>query len=903
MRHHLETLSVLLTVILLAIFTPLPVTAQSEPPANPRLVKDINTAQTDSSDPNGFMPAGLLTYFFANQGEENSELWKTDGTAAGTELVKAGLIAGENSSALYQGHLYFPARTLETGVELWRTNGTPTDTELFADLRPGSSGSDPMHLTVFEEKLYFDADFARFYSSDGTSEGTIRDESKCIQSPMMEFKNSLYYSGCSIDSGGIDHYYLAWFGSGGSGETTDLMPGKPEVIYDGQLYFTAARADVGWELWTTDGTLGSIRLLKDINLTGDANVSNLVIYNNLLYFIAEDAEFGQRLWRTDGTSDGTLPFFDPPDNMQYWTIPGAIQPADPGQPGGVLLEFSTIAEKKELWVSDGTLQGTQFLANAGDSSTPSGILFDNTYYFPAYDTEHGVELWRSDGTPAGTSLLADVWPGQHGSLPEYFASCGTHLCFSADDGVHGKELWSTDGTSQGTVLIADLNPRPSNAYPTNFAQADSWVYFFANDSVAEPNLWRTDSTTEGTLALNLDPAVTFLTDPAVYDPRTALLGNTLFFPAKDPLHGSELWKTDGTLQGTNLIRDIWPGEMSSNPRQLMAAENRLFFFASSPEAKEELWVSDGSPEGTVQVKELVPNGSGNLLTNMAVLGSAVIFSFSRADTSACELWRSDGSSAGTWRISEDLCFYAGEKDRAVYNGKLYFPGNSKNIVDPSLWETDGTAAGTRQVPIDIGAYSPSVFKFLTPTTDGLYMIVQVYDGAYLYRIPSDGGSGAIAYRFYNINGVGTSVKELIAFNRQVAIIVNRYSPESERRVDELWISDGTEAGTRRIEAGFDRPANEMILNDALYFTANDSVNGIQLWRTDGTGSGTERVSNYPQTRCMPAVYEHSITAFTPGALLLALSDEFNDPTGTGCELWFHVYDPLPYHKFLSLIFK
>jgi len=79
-------------------------------------------------------------------------------------------------------------------------------------------------------------------------------------------------------------------------------------------------------------------------------------------------------------------------------------------------------------------------------------------FLPADDGMNGFELWVTDGTPDGTVLLLDINPGSESSWPQNFAVVGDRLFFDADDGTHDRELWVTDGTPEGTVLVKDICP-------------------------------------------------------------------------------------------------------------------------------------------------------------------------------------------------------------------------------------------------------------------------------------------------------------------------------------------------------------------------------------------------------------------------------------------------------------
>src|SRR5262249_19341965 len=114
--------------------------------------------------------------FVANDGSTGLELWKTDGTVAGTVRVadiRPGLPGsiGTAASAVVGGVLYFPANDGTTGQELWRSDGTSAGTTLVKDLAQGASSSNLANFTAVSSKLFF-TDGSGLAVSDGTAAGT-----------------------------------------------------------------------------------------------------------------------------------------------------------------------------------------------------------------------------------------------------------------------------------------------------------------------------------------------------------------------------------------------------------------------------------------------------------------------------------------------------------------------------------------------------------------------------------------------------------------------------------------------------------------------------------------------------------------------------------------------------------
>jgi ELWxxDGT repeat protein len=445
----------------------------------PHLLADINPG-AGPSFPQPMVVIGSTAYFAANDGTHGIELWRSDGTAAGTAMV-ADIVPGSGSSSPYNltnanGKLYFKANDGVHGTELWTSDGTAAGTRMVKDIYPGS--------------------------------------------------------------------YAGYFG----GSYPNNSNPRELTNVNGELFFTANDGTQGYELWKSDGTTAGTVMVADINPDninpGSGGPDHLTNVNGELFFEANDDMHGYELWKSDGTVAGTI----------------LVEDIYPGS----------------SWVGNGYV-GYFYVPN---SSSPSNLTNVNgTLYFTANDGTHGNELWKSDGTAAGTSMVNDIYPGYFGgtlypnnSNPTQLTNVNGTLYFTATDGIHGYELWKSDGTPAGTAMVADINPGSSS--PSKLTNVNGELYFSANDGTHGAELWKSDGTAAGTtMVADINPGTTInwyytgtygtfsrslFNNYSNPDNLTNVNGE-LYFTADDGTHGVELWKSDGTAAGTNMVQDIYSG--------------------------------------------------------------------------------------------------------------------------------------------------------------------------------------------------------------------------------------------------------------------------------------------------------------------------------------------------------
>ena len=138
-----------------------------------------------------------------------------------------------------------------------------------------------------------------------------------------------------------------------------------------------------------------------------------------------------------------------------------------------------------------------------------------------------------------------------------------------------------------------------------------------------------------------------------YGPEKCIkLGDYWYFSGEiDKTVGRELYRTDGTEEGTQLVKDVYPGEGDGlRPGQmghgLECVLDRLYFVGMDQEHGYELWSSDGTSEGTIRLMDIIPGPKSPGIKNLTATDQYLFFGAQDTDGKDY-LWRSDGTTSGT----------------------------------------------------------------------------------------------------------------------------------------------------------------------------------------------------------------------------------------------------------------
>jgi len=312
------------------------------------------------------------------------------------------------------GTIYFQATTTAEGTELWTTDGTSAGTKLVKDLVPGQGESNPSSFTAHNGKVYFlttppTPASSALWETDGTTAGTtlIKQDFNTYsyaETNLISILNSKMIFAAGDNATGME----LWVSDGTTAGTTilkDIVPGNAGsspgkfVPFNGKLYFTASNTLPSQELWCTDGTTAGTVMVINTNVAQNAFIRDLCVINNSLYFTATNAS-GRALYKSDGTTAGTVLVttfntnkLSPSMLTRYTVFDNKL----------FFMTESISSPGHDLWATDGTAAGTIMLRAVSSTANMTDIFipYNNKLHFCAYDNTTAV-LYSTDGTVSGT---------------------------------------------------------------------------------------------------------------------------------------------------------------------------------------------------------------------------------------------------------------------------------------------------------------------------------------------------------------------------------------------------------------------------------------------------------------------------------------------------------------------
>ena len=885
----------------------------------------------DGSQPEELTVVGGNFFFTALDEDRELDLWKSDGTTAGTVKVfdadAAGVYDMGNLTAS-GGKLFFTAFEQTTGSELWVSDGTSGGTMLVTDINPDQQNYyGPQELTDVGGTLYFSSyqngyDNRELFKYDESVPGVVLVAD--INSDPYEGSNPSYltnvggtlFFAAENSTDGVELYKIDGT-TGGAVQISDLNVGSahsyPEDLtpFNGQLFFSANDGS-GRQLFKSDGT--SITLVANTTGTGDPSYpTDLKVAGNKLFFASiggvvpgpvsavaptlnpspnsnsrfdtsgSDTGWAGVLISVDGDGNG----FQNQGRMRTATSSGLSIAAPAGDAGAIGAPGVGLSA---LGVNDLYLRnigGTELQVYQWDweISDPGGLTeidfsgFISGNEFERLQTDPVPEGARFElflnGAPAPIGPLVvdgselDDWSGTRGSGNIALSDPGgatitsavvrmtllgpsgvnggnealvvgaTLTAIGGTSGTAGKELFTSNGT--GAELVKNI-VFVGSSNPSDFTEVNGKLFFTADDPIVSGReLWVSDGTEDGTqLVQDIHTGSDSSGVPRSGDPQQLTeFNNQLLFTVVDDLNDRELWASDGTSAGTDRVKNINAGSQGSNIQQVTPVGNKVFFVADDGINGEAVWVAD-PVAGTVTLAADVTGSPIDKVSGLTEFNGGVAFYNDIADA----VYHTDGS-APTLLTTMNLVDLDGPNPLFVEaNGLLFFVSDAPGFGEELHTVTPGGVTN-RVADLYMGPTGSNP-RGLVVLNNEVYFSASSFDGVGETGVELFKSDGATVSQVKDINsgvaGASSSPADLTVSGNQLF-----FTADDGINGRELWVSDGSVDSAQLLEirsgAESSSPTNLTDVGGTLYLSANNGSNGVEPFMSDGTIGGTAMVAN------------------------------------------------------------
>ena len=516
---------------------------------------------------------------------------------------------------VHNGTMYFRASTNSTGAELWKTDGTTAGTSMVKDIRTGTTSSTPSAFFVFNDEVHFEISVYpngnEIWKTNGTSSGTVKATNSACWHYNCNFHSVIEYNGSFYGAGSWNNNgrEVLMYNSSGLSLLVDLSPGQrfsiprmtnPSnfIVHDGWLWFLTngnPSSGNGNCLYRSNGTAaGTTPFVCDTSSYG------LELFNDELYFSRSANGKGYELWKTDGTTSGTVMVTD--------IVAGSGSAVGPAMARlftstDDYLYFSvqagTANTDHAVWRTDGTAAGTQLIKSsfsAWDDVVIGNVLYMGGQYFTT-NSDSSTGLWSTDGTTNGTSLYTNYDADPLQGLVSDLHTINGSLYFRYHNGT--TYTYGQMGNASGAIVGQPSSWSISPALPDglNFGSNNGtiWGTPTALNSTAQYTITATNANGSSTTTIN----ITVVDEVPVlsYTPASVELTNNTAhpdFPLLATVTGSGVitsWAINDTALPTGVFFGTTNGTFWGTPTQLW------------PETNYTVWAnnSGGSTSATVTI--------------------------------------------------------------------------------------------------------------------------------------------------------------------------------------------------------------------------------------------------------------------------------------------------------------
>lgn len=632
----------------------------------------------------------------------NKELWGYNIVTDTLQLLKAfDYTSGDIKMYIMNNTLFFVANDGIHGKEIWKSDGTVAGTSLLKDIAPDPSagGIDgDFKALIFKNKLYFVANVGtgyELYSTDGTEAGTV------------SVKNIGY---AQLEGAATDDYFVfngfdsvnglePWVSDGTTAGThllKNLMPGatssmamKKFVKFNNKIFFESGANGVslayGNYIWETDGTEAGTVLYNTHN---DALIYGTSSDNN--HLILTMPNYYNRFWVVNGNPSQNFEItgLDMPSNNSFIDLNSKIY-----------LSGSTPKYGAELFSLDPATHETAIASdiNRSDSSNPHAFhRLNNDLIFIAADRQYKSQIYKRNKSTQQIERLSNFgndWSvGMSSDFNDNFIKVGNYLYTPAGS-------YRTDGTAANTISISSQEVGSRVFYAS---LNDNTLLFAGYNNLVGTELWKIDNTSN-TFSLVKDISTDNMGSLYSVDSKTAVLNGFAYFVAKE--NGKlGIWKTDGTEANTQkAIQFSYQDGTDGDIKVLSTFNNKLFFTKQQENTptnyssgQNELWVSDGNQASALLLQSYATPYSSTSITRETVVFNDKLFYLTSGYPSPA-LYSTDGTAAGTEKIVSD--HFLGNAQFKKCGNQLFFTNNNNT----RLWKTDGTPGGTSNLSQNISS--------------------------------------------------------------------------------------------------------------------------------------------------------------------------------------------------------
>ncbi|WP_116128143.1 T9SS type A sorting domain-containing protein [Lewinella sp. IMCC34183] len=794
--------------------------------------------------------------YFHVPGDTSTVFYRADLTSTTlhevTDLPAASSNLGDPRYTRQGDRVLFIHQPLYSPGYLYATDGTPEGTEMLIQLYPGYT---TRKLNSIGDRVWIEftssssnTDTAPYAFTDGTPEGSqLRwpaEEIDRLEDPVA-LPFGVVARGTSAN--GEEMYLLNRDLTAASPLRQTIPSLPPGTLMDFQLrgekaYFM--RRGSRWEssMWELDIATREAREVLDLNPAEDKvftyDLSPLGEFWTYTVFDCIDGT--SSLHRTDGTAGGTFRLTENP-NMRFHGLysrgSGVI-----GRTGMRFFPAYLPETGIELWRTDGTVAGTFAVDDLYPGTVESRLsnltIWKDGILFTAESPLYGSEVFFSSGSAGSAEIVVDINTETSGSKPRPRAVVGRRLVVEATTPGTGTELFTVD-TAGKVELLIDAVWGKWGSFPDVFADSLSDTGLIVTNSNWGNYLYRTDGTPGGTVRLDARGQL----NPTGPISGPGQIGDALYF-LKIIGRSENLLAYDAATDSFKIVKVINPYSDGIIPGPAFATLNDsvLLFRAENRDGEVELWRTDGTEEGTYTIKGTVEQPAYGPLENVSFPVVADGVAYFRAIKYNPRLWRTDGTEAGSWELrgSERLAW---PEDVFLFGDRVHFPAGPDD--NRKLYTTGGERDDVLPSPITEGSVYEALEQFTSFGRQLVFTATTADAGNELW-VTSDPESAAIPLGDLNAGPADARPLDLYAYNDST-LLFSAFVPELGR---ELWTSDGTAEGTVVVAdmnpgtASAD-PRDFLRYGDFVYFSADDGRIGHELWKyspadldNDGTIDGS-----------------------------------------------------------------